>query len=429
MTGQRRRGVSSPRSGTDSAAVDMPQMGDYRPNWRGRRTKEGCLVGSTLPISRKSKTISALRTPLFLGALAAAIGLSALLAGRAEGAPTAVWPECTPTHAVQCEGWFRGPVNVKWQHPSATGFEPGTCIWQTLQRDTPGTALQCNAWQGSPDSGTTRASVVVRIDATSPTVVTATPDRPPDYNGWFNHPVSLSFRGTDATSGVAVCSSEVYGGPDGAGVPVAGTCQDVAGNVGGGSSAINYDATPPPAPVVDSLPGNKSVVLEWSTSPDSQAEVVRVDRAAPPVVVYRGPGGTFKDRSLRNGRRYRYDVSLIDQAGNRAVGTTSTVPTSSKLLLPLRASRIPAVPPPQLIWKPVRKADYYNVQIFRGRDKVLSTWPRRPMRRLKRRWRFGGKQYRLVPGKYCWYVWPGKGRRAKRDYGKRLGKSCFRIVR
>jgi hypothetical protein len=60
---------------------------------------------------------------------------------------------------------------------------------------------------------------------------------------------------------------------------------------------------------------------------------------------------------------------------------------------------------------------------------VLSTWPRRPMLRLKRRWRFGGKRYRLVPGKYCWYVWPGKGRRAKRDYGKRLGKSCFRIVR
>jgi hypothetical protein len=280
-------------------------------------------------------------------------------------------------------------------------------------------------WGGT----TVTKSVWIGIDRTAPRVVSLQADRPPDYNGWFNHPVGLTFQGGDATSGVESCSSTTYGGPDGQGVMVPGSCRDVAGNTGVGSLPLNYDATPPPAPVVDSLPGNKSVALEWSTSPDSQAEVARVDGDAPPVVVYRGPGGTFGDRSLKNGRRYRYDVSLIDQAGNRAVGTTSTVPTSSNLLVPPRGSRIPAVARPQLIWKPVRNASYYNVQIFRGRNKVLSTWPRQTMLRLKRRWRFGGKQYRLVPGKYCWYVWPGKGRRAKRDYGKRLGKSCFRIVR
>jgi hypothetical protein len=273
------------------------------------------------------------------------------------------------------------------------------------------------------------ATVWIGIDRTAPRLASLQTDRPPDYNGWFNHPVGLTFQGGDATSGVESCSSTTYGGPDGQGVMVPGSCRDVAGNTGVGSLPLNYDATPPPAPVVDSLPGNKSVALEWSTSPDSQAEIARADGDAPPVVVYRGPGGTFQDRSLKNGRRYRYDVSLIDQAGNRAVGTTSTVPTSSNLLVPPRGSRIPAVARPQLIWKPVRNASYYNVQIFRGRNKVLSTWPRQTMLRLKRRWRFGGKQYRLVPGKYCWYVWPGKGRRSKRDYGKRLGKSCFRIVR
>jgi hypothetical protein len=212
-------------------------------------------------------------------------------------------------------------------------------------------------------------------------------------------------------------------------VQVVGSCQDVAGNVGSGSFGFNYDATPPPAPLVDSLPGDNRVALEWSTSPDSQAEVVRVDGDAPPVVVYRGPGGSFTDGALKNGRRYRYAVSLIDQAGNRAVGTTSAVPTSSKLLEPAKGERIRLVQLPLLIWKRVRKADYYNVQIFRGRTKVLSSWPREPRFQLKRRWRFGGKSYRLVPGKYCWYVWPGHGKRAKRDYGKRLGRSCFRIVR
>jgi hypothetical protein len=267
------------------------------------------------------------------------------------------------------------------------------------------------------------------IDRTAPRVTSYQTDRPPDYNGWFNHPVGLTFQGSDATSGVADCSSTTYGGPDGQGVMISGSCRDVAGHTGVGALPLNYDATPPPAPVVDSLPGNKSVALEWSTSPDSEAEIARVERDAPPVVVYRGPGGAFTDRSLKNGRRYRYAVSLIDQAGNRAVGTTSTVPTSSDLLVPPRGSRVPAVPPPTLIWKPARNASYYNVQIFRGREKVLSTWPRDWRLQLKRRWRYGGKRYRLVPGKYCWYVWPGKGKRSKRDYGKRLGKSCFRIIR
>jgi hypothetical protein len=270
--------------------------------------------------------------------------------------------------------------------------------------------------------------VTIRIDQTAPTVAAAT-DRPPDYGGWFNHPVTVSFRGSDATSGVASCTGSVYGGPDGAGMQVTGTCHDVAGNVGSGSFALNYDATPPPTPFVDSLPGDNRVALEWTTSPDSQAEVVRFAPDAAPVAVFRGPGGAFTDRALRNGRRYRYAVSLIDQAGNRAVGTTSAVPTSSRLLEPARGERIRLVQLPLLIWKRVRKADYYNVQIYRGKRKVLSSWPRQPRFQVQRRWRFGGKRYRLAPGKYCWYVWPGHGRRAKRDYGKRLGKSCFRIVR
>jgi hypothetical protein len=268
----------------------------------------------------------------------------------------------------------------------------------------------------------------MKVDKTPP-VVTGTAERLADWGSWFNHAVAISFQGVDATSGVVSCSRATYGGPDGASVPVAGTCQDAAGNVGSGVFALNYDATPPRAPLVDSLPGNNRIALEWSTSPDSQAEVVRVDADAPAVVIYRGPGGSFTDRALKNGRRYRYAVSLIDQAGNRAVGTTSAVPTSSKLLEPAKGERVRLVQLPLLIWKPVRRASYYNVQIFRGRAKVLSSWPREPQFQLKRRWRFGGKSYRLVPGKYCWYVWPGHGKRAKRDYGKRLGRSCFRIVR
>jgi hypothetical protein len=325
-----------------------------------------------------------------------------------------------------CDRWYTGPsVAVTWSWQPASPTFSG-CQNQAFAEEMKPVNRSCTVtWGGT----TITKTVWIGIDRTPPQVVSFQTDRPPDYNGWFNHPVGLTFQGSDATSGVVSCSSTTYGGPDGQGAMVSGSCSDAAGHTGVGSLPINYDATPPPAPVVDSLPGNKRVALEWSTSPDTQAEVTRMGGGAPPVVVYQGPGGAFTDRSLKNGRRYRYAVSLIDQAGNRAVGTTSTVPTSSKLLVPPDGARIPAVLPPVLIWKPARRASYYNVQIFRGRTKVLSTWPKRPRLMLKRRWQFGGKRYRLLPGKYCWYVWPGKGRRAKRDYGKRLGRSCFRIVR
>jgi hypothetical protein len=34
----------------------------------------------------------------------------------------------------------------------------------------------------------------------------------------------------------------------------------------------------------------------------------------------------------------------------------------------------------------------------------------------------------VVAGRYCWHVWPGFGKRSERDYGRKLGQSCFRVV-
>jgi hypothetical protein len=341
---------------------------------------------------------------------------------------------CTPAPA-DCEGWYRSPVTVHWGwNTSLAVYFAGECVPNpdpavTFTGDAGTRETWCEVESKTTPGLRTKHTVALHIDKTPPTV-TAAAERPPDYGGWFNHPVHVAFTGSDATSGVASCSGATYVGPDGAGARVAGTCQDVAGNVGSGSFSLNYDATPPPPPVVDALPGDNRVALEWSTSPDSQAEVLRDPPGdAPARVIYQGPGGSFTDRGLKNGQRYRYLVSLIDQAGNRAPGTASAVPTSGKLLLPAKGERIRAVQVPLLVWKRVKKADYYNVQVFRGGTKILSSWPRRTQFQMQRRWRFGGKRYRLVAGKYCWYVWPGFGKRSERDYGKRLGRSCFRILR
>ena len=59
------------------------------------------------------------------------------------------------------------------------------------------------------------------------------PSRNPDSNGWYNHPLSVGFAGSDAVSGIESCvPAQTYSGPDSANASVSGSCQDHAGNTG-----------------------------------------------------------------------------------------------------------------------------------------------------------------------------------------------------
>jgi hypothetical protein len=60
---------------------------------------------------------------------------------------------------------------------------------------------------------------------------------------------------------------------------------------------------------------------------------------------------------------------------------------------------------------------------------VLSVWPARAAFQLKSKWSFGRRHYRLRPGEYQWFVWPGYGRRAAANYGPRIGKRTFVVSR
>jgi hypothetical protein len=329
-----------------------------------------------------------------------------------------------------CSHWYTTPwVSISWQ-PDPGGMIVRGCAAKTFTAEMTAVERSCTVdWSGSTEV----RKVWIGIDRSPPTVVSFTSDRPPDHKGWFNHTVGLMFHGTDAVSGVASCSSTIFGGPEGAGVLVGGSCTDHAGNSAAGALPINYDATPPAPPSVEAMPGNRRVRITWTTSPDSSYEVVRRSRKRAPVLIYQGTARAITDRSLRNGRRYRYVVTRIDQAGNRAAGGASTVPTASRLLLPSAGQRIRLTRSdsslPLLVWKRVGKARYYNVQVFRSGRKILSAWPERSQRRLERRWTYRGTDFRLTAGRYCWHVWPGYGKRSQRNYGKRLGTSCFRLVR
>jgi hypothetical protein len=343
------------------------------------------------------------------------VGMGVSLALPSGAAAQSVVANCDTFPATRdgCNRWYTaGSVVLGWVWNPAAVTTTG-CVGGTLTAEG---RVERSCLVQFLDS-TVSKNIWIGIDRTPPQLVRLEPGRPANANGWFNRPVNLTFVGSDATSGVASCSSTTYGGPDGLAVPISGSCSDVAGNVGSGSLPINYDATAPDNPSVDVLPGNKRVSLEWSAPPDVLAQVVRTRKGAKPVVVFTGAGERLTDHKLHNGRRYRYLVSLIDQAGNRSADAASAVPTSSPLLLPAHGARLHSAP--TLVWKPVRRARYYNAQLLRHGHKILTRWPGAPHLQLRK----------LTPARYCWYVWPGYGKRSAHRYGDLLGKSCFTVVR
>ncbi len=84
---------------------------------------------------------------------------------------------------------------------------------------------------------------------------------------------------------------------------------------------------------------------------------------------------------------------------------------------------------PVFRWVVVKRATYYNVQLFRAGRKILTAWPSRPRYQLQKRWKFAAKTRRLGPGRYRWIVWPGFGPRSRANYGDPIGHSTFVVKR
>jgi hypothetical protein len=265
------------------------------------------------------------------------------------------------------------------------------------------------------------ASLPVSYDATAPVVTSAVPSRPPDANRWYNRPLVVRFMGSDVTSQIGTCTEVSYGGPDAAEASVRGSCRDRAGN--GSASmpfALRYDSTAPSLTQLRAKAGNGMAQLSWAASADTA--LVELRRSG--VLVYRGSATSFTDRRLKNGVRYRYALTGFDEAGNAAASTVAARPTAP-LFSPAAGARVSG--PPRLAWLRVNGATYYNVQLWRG-GRILSAWPKGTSFQLRRSWTYGGRRYRLRPGRYQWYVWPAYGRRAEKRFGRLIGSSSF-VVR
>jgi hypothetical protein len=355
-------------------------------------------------------------------------------AGNSAGATFGVKYDSTPpkvsanpARGADANGWYNHALGVAFGGTdAASGID--SCSSANYSGPDDGNASvsgSCKDNAGNSAGG----SFGFKYDSTPPTVKGATPGRDPDANGWYNHPLAVTFTGADALSGIESCDTANYAKPDDPTAKVTGDCRDNAGNASDKSSfGFKYDSTPPALTDLVATPLDGSVTLKWKLSKD--AAKVTVTRAG-------GKGGNkgiydgketqaLTDKSLQNGIRYTYVVKVVDEAGNTASKEVKAEP-SAPLFSPRQEARVHGSV--MLHWRPVPKASYYNVQLWYARVKILSKWPHSPSFRVPRHWTFNGHSYSLRPGRYTWYVWPGFGKRAKHHFGARIGVSAFVVAK
>jgi hypothetical protein len=140
-------------------------------------------------------------------------------------------------------GWYRTTVTVSFS-VSGDNLKLVNCPDTTVSVDTSGVDASCVVTLS--DNSITGKAVTIKRDATPPTVDAFAPARAADSGSWYNHAVAVAATGSDATSGIASCTSAAYSGPDASAASVSGTCTDNAGNVSAAKTlTLAYDATPP----------------------------------------------------------------------------------------------------------------------------------------------------------------------------------------
>ncbi len=366
-----------------------------------------------------------LRRALLVSALSAVACLATASIASADATPECsvsggTFQPCTPLGS-----WYTAPVTVKWILDSNDTPTSG-CGSFPYSSDILQDPLDYCSYS-YPPNGFGSAAYPINVEVSTPTATTSA-STPANANGWYNRPVTISFVPVSSFSGFSAtaCSAPVtYSGPDTASTTITGTCTDAAGKTAIASATFGFDSAQP-ALSLSAEPGNGVVGLNWSTSDVAPVASVTVSRTskkgAPLYQLLSGQATSFVDSAVSNGEAYDYTVTVTDQAGNVSSASVEATPKASTVtpgiaLLPI------------LRWKRVPKATYYNVQIFRGKKKVLSAWPTSTDYKVKASWRYDGHSYRLTAGTYHWYVWPGYGRRARARYGKLIRSTTFAIAR
>jgi hypothetical protein len=190
------------------------------------------------------------------------------------------------------------------------------------------------------------------------------------------------------------------------------------------------DTTPPTAVTgTHAAVGYRRLVLSWTAPADADHVVVlrgTTAKKAASEQVYSGPASSSTESKYANASYHRYSIKSYDKAGNASAAIDVVVTPSALLLAPVDGAKLHAKKPQVFRWRAIPNATYYNIQLWGGGRKVLTSWPRGSTFRLPARWKSQGHSYRLTRGSYTWFVWPGFGPRANGRYGDLVGHAQFR---
>jgi large repetitive protein len=247
---------------------------------------------------------------------------------------TAPQATATPSRTPDTNGWFNHTLTVTFAATDATagleGCEPAKS-YAGPDSAAATVAGACSDKAGNVDS----AVLPLKYDATAPQVGAAA-SRPPNANGWYKAPLSVSFSGTDGTAGIDSCDGQkAYSGPDNAAATVTGSCRDKAGNSAGTSFALKYDAT---APQVTATPGRAANANGWYNAPlavtFTGGDATSLIDSCEAAKTYSGPdnaaatvGGSCLDRAGNNGSAsfpLKYDATAP-----QATATPSRAPNAN----------------------------------------------------------------------------------------------------
>ena len=172
-------------------------------------------------------------------------------AASAASPPTAMCTIGGVTQPCVSPGWYTGPVTLTWS-PNGSNFTGGLRS-PHVQRGhcrIGGADLQPIERVPVPGSPTTSGMVSgtvtswVDVEVSAPAAV-ATPSRPPDANGWYNHRCRSGSVAARSQRSARAPRLRPPGGPATSSTTLTGSCIDNAGKTAVGSFNIAYDATPP----------------------------------------------------------------------------------------------------------------------------------------------------------------------------------------
>jgi hypothetical protein len=164
-----------------------------------------------------------------------------------DATPPQITPVLTPATPDGANGWYRGNVTLTWnvsepEAPSSlvkTGCQP-----QSITGDQPMTTYSCSATSQGGSAGP--VTVTIGRDATAPTITgSVLPAAPDGANGWYVTAPTVTWTCSDATSGVASCTTPTTASTDGRRQTITGTATDRAGNSASATLTLNVDQAPP----------------------------------------------------------------------------------------------------------------------------------------------------------------------------------------